>query len=175
MDPPSSFWGSSGEGRSRPRCGRWESQTIRLGEGSQPVFRWGRGKENDQTRAKSGLQRARQAGFWTSPFPSGRLERLLPTSNQTHLLLQKLWELTQNHRREEKQQFPPGFPLGAHYNYNADAKSAATLLGMASRSTALGLESARQVEPGPPSSPRPVGGARPPRDPIGEKRGSSYE
>lgn len=96
--------------------------------------------------------------------------RLLPTPNWTHLLLQKLWELTQDHRREKKQQFPPGFPLRAHYSYKADATGTATLLGSASRSTALGLDSSRQVEPRPPFSPPPMGGARLPRTPIGEER-----
>lgn len=33
----------------------------------------------------------------------------------------KLRELTKDHRREEKQQFPPCFPLGAHSSCNPDA------------------------------------------------------
>lgn len=39
-----------------------ESQITGLGEGSQPVSRWGRGKESDQTRAEKWTLRARQAG-----------------------------------------------------------------------------------------------------------------
>lgn len=91
--------------------------------------------------------RGRQAGFWTPPFPSARGDRPLPTSPRTHLILQKLWELTQDHRREEKQQFLPGFPLGAHYSYNPDATGTATPLGTASRSTALGWTLAARLSP----------------------------
>lgn len=105
----------------------WEmgSQIIRLGEGKQPVSRWGRGKESTQTRAEKWTPRARQASRQVSGLlPSrGRVGvRLRPTSDRTtHLLLQKLRELTKDHRREEKQQFLPGFPLGAHYSYNPDS------------------------------------------------------
>lgn len=107
--------------------------------------------ESDQTRAEKWTPRARQAGrqagFWTPPFPTARGGSPSSNFSRTHLLLRKLWELTQDHRSEEKQQFPPGFPLDAHYSYNPDATCAATPMGTALRSTALGWTLAARLSP----------------------------
>lgn len=72
---------------------------------------------------KSGLlgRGKRASRFLDSSLPVGAWGAPSPTSDPTHQILQKLRELTKDHGSEEKQQFPPGFPLGAHYSYNSHA------------------------------------------------------
>lgn len=149
------------EGRTRPLplfslCSLWVGVkgpgTAPWCWGAEPTaHRCGGGEERDEAGRGKGTQGVRPAGFGTGPHPwAGPWERLAPTSDPTHRSFPKFQELTQDHRREEKQLPPPDFHLGPHPDVTAAAEPGTDPALPAAARTELGP----QVEStGPPSAP----------------------
>lgn len=103
-------------------------------------------------------RRVKLAGFSTPPVPRARgVGRTFLQPPTRPIVPPELWELTQDHRCEERQLFPPGFRFCPHRDQDTNATVAAADPGTdtVSPTAALGLNSGRQVEPSPalPSAP----------------------
>ena len=127
---PPLFWVKVRKRQLPPGGCKRGSLFISVGEGSQPLTRGRReGKKRDESRVEKRARRVRRAGFRTPPLSRARgVGSASSDLYQRHGFLRKLRELTQDHRREEKQLCAADFRLCTHHDHDPDATAVAATL-----------------------------------------------